>query len=174
LPCDAQGNFLPEGAYPPPWDEHPDDDFATFKDAAAFELADLLFRRDQMSGTNINDLLQIWASTLSEDQDPPFASKNEMYNTIDNLSLGDAPWKCFSVKYNGEIAEDDTTSWKRKALRSGIEILGLSCITSWGTGSTRMKWTLRRRMYETRTASDGIQISCQGIGRGDKRYDNRQ
>ena len=57
LPCDAHGIFLPEGAPPPPWEEHADDDFATFKDAAAFELADLLFRRDQMSGTNINDLL---------------------------------------------------------------------------------------------------------------------
>jgi len=44
LPCDAQGNFLPEGTLPPPWEEHTDDDFTTFKDAAAFELADLLFQ----------------------------------------------------------------------------------------------------------------------------------
>ena len=62
-----------------------------------------------MSGTNINDLLQIWATTLSEDQDPPFASKNEMYNTIDSLDLGGAPWNCFTVKYNGEIKEGDMT-----------------------------------------------------------------
>ena len=115
LPCDAQGNFLPEGAPPPPWEERADDDFATFKDAAAFELADLLFRRDQMSGTHINDLLQIWATTLSQDQDPPFASKNEMYNAIDDLDLGGAPWKCFTVKYNGEIKDGDVTPWKHKS-----------------------------------------------------------
>jgi hypothetical protein len=114
LPCDAEGNFLPDGAPPPPWEQRPNDDFATFSDAPAFELADLLFRRDQMSGTLINDLLQIWASTLSEDQDPPFVSKNDMYNTIDELDIGDAPW-CFSVKFNGEIKDGDTTSWKHKS-----------------------------------------------------------
>ena len=42
LPCDAQGNFLPEGAPPPPWDKQEDDDYATFKDSAAFKLTDLL------------------------------------------------------------------------------------------------------------------------------------
>ena len=115
MPCDAQGNFLPEGAPPPPWEERANDDFGTFNDAAAFELADLLFRRDQMSGTHINDLLQIWARTLPQDQDPPFASKNEMYNAIDNLDLGGAPWNCFTVKYNGEIKEGDVTPWKHKS-----------------------------------------------------------
>ena len=115
MPCDAQGNFLPEGAPPPPWEERADDDFGTFNDAAAFELADLLFRRDQMSGTHINNLLQIWARTLPQDQDPPFTSKNEMYNAIDNLDLGGAPWKCFTVKYNGEIKEGDVTPWKHKS-----------------------------------------------------------
>ena len=59
LPCDADGNFLPEHAPPPPWEARPPNDFATFNDSAAFELADLLFRRDQMSGTLINELLQI-------------------------------------------------------------------------------------------------------------------
>jgi hypothetical protein len=68
-----------------------------------------------MSGTNINDLLQIWATTLSHDQDPPFASKNEMYNAIDNLDFGGAPWNCFTVKYNGEIKEGDVTPWKHKS-----------------------------------------------------------
>ena len=68
-----------------------------------------------MSGTNINDLLEIWATTLSEDQDPPFASKNEMYNAIDDLDLGGAPWKCFTVKYNGEIEDGDVTPWKHKS-----------------------------------------------------------
>ena len=38
-----------------------------------------------------------------------------MYNAVDDLDLGGAPWKCFSVKYNGKIKEGDTTSWKHKS-----------------------------------------------------------
>lgn len=95
--------FFTWSAPPPPWEECANDDFATFNDAPAFELADLLFQRDQMSGTHINDLLQIWATTLPKNHNPPFGSKNEMYNSIDNLDLGGAPWICFTVKYNGKI-----------------------------------------------------------------------
>jgi hypothetical protein len=109
LPCNAEGKFLPEGAPPPPWEERADNDFGTFNDAAAFELADLLFRRDQMSGTHINDLFQIWAKTLSENQDPLCEQV-----AIDDLDLGGAPWSCFTVKYNGEIGEGDVTPWKHK------------------------------------------------------------
>ena len=66
-----------------------------------------------MSAGNINDLLQIWASTLPGNQDPPFNGKQDMYNTIDRITEGDAPWQNFNVSYNGEIPEGDTTPWKR-------------------------------------------------------------
>ena len=65
-----------------------------------------------MSAGNINDLLQIWASTLPCDQDPPFNGKQDMYDTIDRITEGDAPWQNFNVSYNGEIPEGDTTAWK--------------------------------------------------------------
>ncbi|KAF8970181.1 hypothetical protein BDZ97DRAFT_1754180 [Flammula alnicola] len=112
LPCDAQGNFLPEGAPPPPWDHPAADDFSPFANRAEFELADLLFRKDQMSASNINELLQIWAATLPEDQDPPFINKQDLYDTIDVIEVGDAPWNSFSVSFNGEVAEGDKTPWK--------------------------------------------------------------
>ena len=54
--------------------------------------------------------------------------------------------------------------------RSGIVILGLSCTTSWETGSTRMKWTLHQRTCAIKMTNDGIQILCLEIGRGDKQY----
>ncbi|KAF8884399.1 hypothetical protein CPB84DRAFT_1816950 [Gymnopilus junonius] len=66
LPCDIQGEFLPEGAPPPPWEDRPKNDWYPFESGRpAFELSDLLFVKDQMSAMNINDLLQIWASTVS-------------------------------------------------------------------------------------------------------------
>ncbi|KIM34845.1 hypothetical protein M413DRAFT_79988, partial [Hebeloma cylindrosporum] len=89
------------------------DDYSPFKNRAAFELADLLFRKDQMSGTNINELLQIWAATLPTDEDPPFINKRDLHQTIDAIELGDAPWHSFGVSFNGEVDEADTTPWKR-------------------------------------------------------------
>jgi hypothetical protein len=41
-------------------------------------------------------------------------SKNDMYSAINGFNLGGAPWNSFTVKYNGEIQEDDTTPWKHK------------------------------------------------------------
>jgi len=88
---------LPEGAPPLPSDPATMDDFSPFKNRAAFELADLIFRRDQMSANDINNLLHIWAATLPQDQDPPFVNKQELYKMIDSISHGDAPWHLFSI-----------------------------------------------------------------------------
>ena len=112
MPCDINGEFLPEGSCPPPWDHPPPTDFSPFENRTSFELADLLFRREQMSGSNIDDLLQIWASTLPCDQDPPFNGKQDLYDTLDAITEGDAPWQGFSVSFNGEIPEGDNTTWK--------------------------------------------------------------
>ena len=35
-----------------------------------------------------------------------------MYDTLDAITEGDAPWQNFSVSFNGEIPEGDTTAWK--------------------------------------------------------------
>lgn len=34
-----------------------------------------------------------------------------MYSSIDVIQLGDAPWKCFTVSYTGEVQANDP-SWK--------------------------------------------------------------
>lgn len=106
------GHFLDPGQSPLPSEQRSPTDYSPFENHAAFELSDLLFWREQMSATNINDLLQIWAASLPEDEDPPFNSKQEMYDTIDGIQEGNAPWQSFKVSYNGEIKEGDTTPWK--------------------------------------------------------------
>ena len=109
----AEGNFLPEGA-PQPWDHPLPNDFSSFESRAAFKLAELIFHKDKMSAGNINELMRIWADTLPKDQDPPFNNKQVLYDTIDAIEVGDAPWKSFSVSFAGagNMAEDDTTPWK--------------------------------------------------------------
>ena len=117
LPCDKDGNYLPEGTPPPPWDYPASDDFFPYDDRASFELADLLYRRNQMPASQINDLLQIWAATQHPDEELPFINKQHIYDTIDATILGDVPWQSFSVEFNGDVSELDHEGapWKLKS-----------------------------------------------------------
>ncbi|KLO08862.1 hypothetical protein SCHPADRAFT_893538 [Schizopora paradoxa] len=103
LPCDEDGNFLPEDAQPVP-DDRPQDNWSPFRNRIEFEFADLIFRRNQMPKSQINDLLKIWAASMvravaqAEDAEAdftPFGNVDSMLATIDSIQLGDAPWESF-------------------------------------------------------------------------------
>lgn len=77
-----------------------------------FNLANFLFKRNQMPGREIGELMQIWSTTLPAGQDPPFADHNDLYDTIDATTLGDAPWQSFSINYSGECPRNgNIPSW---------------------------------------------------------------
>lgn len=91
-----------------------------FTSRAEFELADFLYRRDQMSGKKIDDLMDIWAAFNDNDglgnSGPPFANSKDLYDTIDAIEAGDVAWQSFSVKYDGDIPEGSTPpTWKTSA-----------------------------------------------------------
>ncbi|KAG6806075.1 hypothetical protein H0H92_012797, partial [Tricholoma furcatifolium] len=115
LPCDKDGSFLPEDAPPPPWDHPLFDDFFPYEDRPSFELADILFRRDQMSASNIDDLMQVWGARHTNNG-PPFCDKQDLYDTIDSTPIGGVPWQSFSCQYDGLIEDGDaeTAPWKFK------------------------------------------------------------
>ncbi|KAG6823690.1 hypothetical protein H0H92_009346, partial [Tricholoma furcatifolium] len=115
LPCDVEGHFLPPGSPPPPWDHPAPDDFTPFANRGAFELADLLYRREQMPRSNIDALLQIWAAQ-HPDNGPPFQNSDDLYSQIDATPIGGVPWQCFAVRFNGEVQPGDaeTAPWKSK------------------------------------------------------------
>lgn len=108
-PCDEDGNDLPPGTPPPPPSPPPVDEngdslpYFPYRDCEEFKLANFLFKRNQMPGTEIDELMQIWVNTLPEGQDPPFADHKELYDTIDATILGDAPWQSFSITYAGDL-----------------------------------------------------------------------
>jgi hypothetical protein len=74
-------------------------------------LAHFLFKRNQMPGTNIDELMQIWAiiDSNGDGDDPPFADHEDLYDTIDATTQGDVPWQSFSVTYTGELPEGGNT-----------------------------------------------------------------
>lgn len=65
-----------------------------------------------MSASSINELLQIWATILPEDQDLPFINQKHLYDKIDAIEVGEVPWNSFSVSFSGKISEGDKTPWK--------------------------------------------------------------
>ncbi|THU92773.1 hypothetical protein K435DRAFT_829595 [Dendrothele bispora CBS 962.96] len=105
-----EGNYLASGALPPPFDP-PSNDYYLYEKRTSFELADLLYRREQMSGGNINELLRIWAA--DSDRDPPFANKADMLETIDTTIVGDIPWQCFTLSYDSPLP-DKPEPWMKK------------------------------------------------------------
>lgn len=112
-PCDKYGNNLAPDTPPPPCHEGKSPgDWTPYRNRTEYELADFLFRKTQMSATNIDELMDLWASTSLDHGDcPPFADHNDLYNTIDSTPLGDAPWQSFSTTYNGEKPTDDVPPW---------------------------------------------------------------
>ncbi|KAI0629622.1 hypothetical protein C8Q77DRAFT_1220285 [Trametes polyzona] len=109
-PCNAQGQPLPPGAPPPP-PAAGDDAYTPYTSHAQFELADFLFRKEQMSGAKISELMQLWAATLPPEQDPPFADDKDLYNSIDSIPLADIPWQAFIVTYVGPRPANNVPSW---------------------------------------------------------------
>jgi hypothetical protein len=102
-------HYLPPGTPPLPPSPPPVDDngdpllYYLYKDRKEFALTNFLFKRNQMPGTEIDELMQIVSNYLPTDQDPPFANHGDLYDTIDATLLGDAPWQLFSVTYIGEL-----------------------------------------------------------------------
>ncbi|KZP25615.1 hypothetical protein FIBSPDRAFT_733491 [Athelia psychrophila] len=108
-PCDAEGNFLPTDVPPPP---RPGvfGDWSPYADEIQFRTADFLYRKVEMSGGNIDELMELWAMSAGEKGNfSPFDSFDHMYAAIDATKVGDAPWKCFSTTYTGNLGEDAPT-----------------------------------------------------------------
>ena len=111
--CDESGNFLPPEVPPPPQDSDKGrGDWTPYDNRLQFEVADFLFRRNQMSAGDINFLLSLWGASLATHGDaPPFSKSTHLYDTIDSTPLGDTAWESFSLQYNGAKPESNIPSW---------------------------------------------------------------
>lgn len=64
-----------------------------------------------MPGTHIDDLLHLWAASMREGDDPPFANHGDLYDTIDAIPHGGVPWSCFSIRFAGDVPEEEPPPW---------------------------------------------------------------
>jgi len=90
----------------------PPDDWTPYRNRVEFETAEFLFTENQMSASQTNKLLDLWASTLRKYDDfPPFADIRDLHKTIDSTPLGDVKWQSFSVKYTGTRPDTNVPPW---------------------------------------------------------------
>jgi len=103
--CDENGESL---SSPQPQGANDCADWGSFRNRLRFEVADLLFRRVQMSGSHIDEILRLWTASLLE-IDPnapgPFRNHWDLYETIDYSTLVDNPWMSFTLSYGGKRPE---------------------------------------------------------------------
>jgi Plavaka transposase len=108
--CDEKGNFIPPDT--PPCHSDVPHDWKPYSNRLQFELADFLFRRNQMSAGDINFILGLWAASLAiHNDEPPFSNTKELYKVIDSTPLGDVAWQSFSLQHNGTRPAGDIPSW---------------------------------------------------------------
>jgi hypothetical protein len=124
-PCDDAGYDLPDDAPPLPEENRAHGDYFPYSSRSEFELADFLFRKDQMAGKKVSELMDIWAAHYQgltgaqgdsdSELDPPFASAQDLYNKIDSTDIGATPWQAFSVQFDANAEEGaGLPSWKTK------------------------------------------------------------
>ena len=117
-PCDKDGDLLDPVPLPITESQDPTD-WTPFHNRIEFEMAEFLYKRCQMSGSNINILMELWAA-YSALQDPeisnlsPFSDYKDMYSTIDAIPIGGVPWQSITLSFEGPIPNNPSPpSWMK-------------------------------------------------------------
>ena len=64
-----------------------------------------------MSGQDIDVLMEIWALDKGKhNKTSPFESIEHMYKVINATKVRDAPWKCCTRSYEGEVSKNSASS----------------------------------------------------------------
>ena len=116
VPCNINGDFLPPNTPPPPTVQPPPTNLSPFESRVEFELAELLFTQTEMSNTQFNNLMELWAADAARDgREPPFGGSREFWAIIDSIE-GGVEWKRFEVKYSGELPNGPVPNWMTQPL----------------------------------------------------------
>ncbi|KAI5988134.1 hypothetical protein EDC04DRAFT_2993249 [Pisolithus marmoratus] len=108
--CDSQGHFLPDGALPLSCVQVSPDDWSPYCNQREFELAKFLFKHAEMPASQINTLLEIWATSLIElGGNPLFANHTDLYHVIDSMSVGTVKWENFKIAYKCKCQDGQNT-----------------------------------------------------------------
>jgi len=110
-PCTEDGTFLNEFDYPapPPTPPEPSEkQWAPFQDQLGHDFAYYHYVQLQSSKSDINEGLDLWRAAVIQhclesevDDAIPWHSADDLYQTIDQIQEGGAPFKSIKLCYNG-------------------------------------------------------------------------
>jgi hypothetical protein len=89
-------------------------DWAPFRNRPSFETGKLLYEKMQTSEGDIDQLMSLWKAQclLTGGGEAPFEDTRDLYNQIDAITVGEANWTSFTIRYTGPV-DEDSPSWMR-------------------------------------------------------------
>jgi hypothetical protein len=116
FPCDINGGNLPDPPpappVPPPIDGRDPTSWEPFGSRLDFDFAYFHFVEVKSSAGAINTALDMWqASILKYGENVPWTDAQDLYDTIDSIQLGDAPWKVLKISYQGPRPPGTPPKW---------------------------------------------------------------
>jgi Plavaka transposase len=116
IPCNENGDNLPDPPPAPPAPLPPDGQDPTswepFGSRLDFDFAHYHFVEVQSSAGAINTALDMWqAAVLKHGENVPWTNAQDLYDTIDSIQLGDAPWKVHKISYQGPRPPGTPPKW---------------------------------------------------------------
>lgn len=117
-PCDVDGHDLQPctTSHQPSSTTISTPDWGPYQNQIGFELADFLYRTNEMSQKQIDRLMELWTAAAREkdpEAQPPFTNHQDLLHTIDSSASENARWQSFSLNYKcPPIEHDDAPSWK--------------------------------------------------------------
>ncbi|KAF7971583.1 hypothetical protein HWV62_20746 [Athelia sp. TMB] len=112
--CDEAGNWIPANSPIPSRRDPLNTDWGSFESRTHFELAEFLYKKNQMSAGDIDTLLKLWSDHASTTGGTaPFDNHKDLYTQIDSIPVGDVPWESFKLSYSGERPRhpEDVPAW---------------------------------------------------------------
>jgi len=116
IPCDENGgnlpNPLPAPPAPLPSDGQDPTSWSPFGSRLDFDFAYYHFVEVQNSAGAIDKALDMWqAAILKYRENVPWTNAQDLYDTIDQIQLGDAPWKVHKIHYQGPRPPGTPPKW---------------------------------------------------------------
>jgi len=106
--CNERGEFLASDAPPVLPEVWSTTDWFPFNSRVNFKLADFIFADAELSRKKTNRLLELWTATLiPHGAAPHIGDHADLLRQIDSIPLGNVPWECASLSYEGPLSESN-------------------------------------------------------------------